>query len=76
MVNHVRHFCLALDSIRLRLVPSQALSQTLINLNQPSKGQKTDMVYGMLRESKNSKEKLLNEKCLMWALKLCRLTED
>ena len=82
LVNHVRSYCLAIDAIKLRILPSQSLSQKLVNLVDMSasysatKGglSKTSMVHSMLRDTKNSKEKNLNEKSLLWAIKLCRLT--
>lgn len=76
LVGHVRHFCLAMDAIEKRIVPSATISQTLVNILAPTKGSRTNMVYGMLRESKNSKEKELNEKSLLWSLKLCRIVSD
>ena len=82
LVNHVRSYCLAIDAIKLRILPSQSLSQKLINLVDMSASysatksglSKTSMVHSMLRDTKNSKEKNLNEKSLLWAIKLCRLT--
>ena len=67
---------MAMDAIEHRIVPSNTISQTLINIIAPSKGQRTNLVYGMLRECKNSREKELNEKSLLWALKLCRIVSD
>ena len=73
LVTNVRRCGLALDAIRRKITPCRSLGQATINLR-PEPHSKPNMLQDILRRtSRDAKEKELNEKTLLWSLKLCRL---
>ena len=73
LVSHARHLCIAIHCSRGKVLPSKGIAQSVVNLLPNSQVKSSSMLNGILRQTKSSNHKELNEKVLLWALKLCRV---